>query len=166
MKKLLTVLLCFVILSGCEKKKDVKTEPLIFSGFACTVTTELNDVVITSSVIYDCAGGFEFTVLSPETLRDIKVSGKDGTFTLSGEGLTLETENKNLMPACIFRALSDCVSSVLGSYPVEIKNGERLYAYKCGDVTGALKTDENGIFRTLTVNGKEFTFESFSFAEK
>lgn len=166
MKKFLTVLMCLLILSGCENKQDVKTEPLIFSGFTCAVTTEMNNVVISANVSYDCAAGFDFTLTSPETLSGIKVKGVDGVFTLTGEGLTLEFENENLNPECIFKALGDCVSSVLGAYPVSVQGDEQIYAYKTEDAAGTLETYANGNFKVLTVNGTKFTFDGFSFTKQ
>lgn len=162
MKKLLCICLCFLFLAGCAKKQDVKTEPLTFSGFNAVVNTDFNGVTISSNVSFDFANGYEFSFASPETLKNLKVSGKDGEFTLSGEKLTLSLQSAKLPPSMVCRALCDCINAVSGAYPVKSSDGTREYAYSVDKIPCVLYTDENNNFKKLLVGGQEFIFESYS----
>ncbi len=163
MKKLLCVCLCFVLLAGCAKKQDVKTEPLVFSGFNAVVSTNFNGITISSSVNFDFANGYKFSFASPETLKNLTVSGKDGEFTLSNEKLTLSLQSAKLPPSMVCRALSDCINAVSGAYPVKNRNGTLEYAYTVDKTSCVLYTDENKNFKRLTVGSREFYFDSFSY---
>lgn len=163
MKKLLCICLCFMLLAGCAKKQDVKTEPLSFSGFDAVITTELNGISISSNVSYDFANGYKFSFNSPSSFKNLTVSGNDGEFTLSGEKLTLNLQSNKLPSSMICRALSDCVNAVSGAYPVRNNEGLSEYAYSVDKVPCVLYTDENKNFKKLLVGGQEFTFESFSY---
>ena len=147
MKKLLCVCLCFVLLAGCAKKQDVKTEPLVFSGFNAVVSTNFNGITISSSVNFDFANGYKFSFASPETLKNLTVSGKDGEFTLSNEKLTLNLQSAKLPPSMVCRALSDCINAVSGAYPVKNSNGTLEYAYTVDKTSCVLYTDENKNFK-------------------
>lgn len=164
MKKLLCICLCFMFLAGCAKKNDVKTEPLTLSGFDAVITTDLNGITLSSNVSYDFAGGYKFSFNSPETLKNLTVSGKDGEFTLTGEKLTLNLQSDKLPESMICRALSDCVDAVSGAYPIKNSNGLSEYAYSVDKVPCVLYTDEDKNFKKLIVGAQEFIFESFSYS--
>ncbi len=163
MKKLLCICLCFMFLAGCAKKNDVKKEPLNFSGFNAVITVEFNGIKISTDVSYNSANGYEFSFSSPKTLENIKISGKDGEFTLSGEKLTINLQGERLPPSMVCKALSDCISAVSGAYPVTENGGTLEYAYSVENVPCTLYTDENKNFKKLTVGAQEFIFESFSY---
>lgn len=164
MKKLLCICLCFILLAGCAKKQDnSKTEPLTFSGFNAVVNTDFNGITISSNVSFDFANGYKFSFASPETLKNLTVSGKDGEFTLSGEELTLSLQSAKLPPSMVCRAMSDCINAVSGAYPARKTDGTLEYAYTIDETSCILYTDENKNFKKLLVGGQEFYFESFSY---
>lgn len=162
MKKLLCICISFMLLAGCAKKQDVKTEPLSVSGFDAVITTDFNGITISSNVSFDFAKGYEFAFSSPKTLENITVSGKDGEFTLKGEKLTLSLQGEKLPPSMVCRALSDCINAVSGAYPVKSGDGTLEYAYSVDKVPCVLYTDGNNNFKKLLVGAQEFIFESFS----
>ncbi len=164
MKKLLCICLCFILLAGCAKKQDNnKTEPLTFSGFNAVVNTDFNGITISVGVSFDFANGYKFSFGSPETLKNLTVSGKDGEFTLSGEKLTLSLQSTKLPPSMVCRAISDCINAVSGAYPARKTDGTLEYAYTIDKTSCILYTDENKNFKKLLVGGQEFYFESFSY---
>lgn len=163
MKKLLCICLCFILLAGCAKKQDVKSEPLTFGGFNAVVNTDFNGITISSNVSFDFAKGYEFSFASPETFKNLTVSGKDGEFTLSGEKLTLSLQSTKLPPSMVCRAISDCINAVSGAYPARKTDGTLEYAYTIDKTSCILYTDENKNFKKLLVGGQEFYFESFSY---
>lgn len=152
-----------MLLAGCAKKNDVKKEPLNFSGFNAVITTEINGITLSSNVSYDFASGYKFSFNSPETLKKLTVSGKDGEFTLTGEKLTLNLQGDKLPSSMICRALSDCINAVSGAYPIKNSDGLSEYAYSVDKVPCVLYTDENKNFKKLLVGAQEFIFESFSY---
>lgn len=152
-----------MLLAGCAKKNDVKTEPLSFSGFHAVITTEFNGITLSSNVSYDFASGYEFTFNAPMSLKNLTVSGKDGEFMLSGEKLTLNLQSDKLPSSMICRALSDCINAVSGAYPIKNSDGLSEYAYSVDRVPCVLYTDENQNFKKLLVGAQEFIFESFSY---
>lgn len=152
-----------MLLAGCAKKNDVKTEPLSFSGFHAVITTEFNGITLSSNVSYNFASGYEFTFNAPMSLKNLTVSGKDGEFTLTGEKLTLNLQSDKLPSSMICRALSDCINAVSGAYPIKNSDGLSEYAYSVDRVPCVLYTDENNNFKKLLVGAQEFIFESFSY---
>ncbi len=163
MKKLLCICLCFMLLAGCAKKNDVKTEPLTLSGFNAVITTDLNGIEISSSVNFDFANGYKFVFDSPKLLKNLTVSGKDGEFTLSGEKLTLTLQTDKLPPLMVCRAISDCINAVSGAYPVKTDDGLFEYAYYVDNIPCRLYTDADKNFKKLIVGSQEFIFKSFSY---
>lgn len=163
MKKLLCICLCFILLAGCVNKQEVKTEPLTFSGFNAVINTNFNGITVSSNVSFDFADGYDFSFVSPETLKNLKISGKDGEFTLSGEKLTLSLQDGKLPPSMVCRAISDCINAVSGAYPARRTDGTLEYAYTIDETSCVLYTDENKNFKKLLVGGQEFYFESFSY---
>ena len=164
MKKLLCICfcICFLLCTGCSNFKDVKKEPLSFSGFSAVVRTELNGVTIISNVTYNSASGYKFTFTKPKTIENITISGSEGEFSLSGESLNLTLQSDKLPPSMICKALSDCVNAVSGASPIS-QNGTLQYAYFVDDVQCMLYTDENKNFQKITVGTQEFIFDSFSY---
>lgn len=166
MKRILSFSICFLFLlcTGCENLKDVKNEPLNFSGFTAVISLDMNGITLISNVTYDLANGYKFTFSSPETLKGTSISGKEGDFTLNGESLTLQLKSEDLPCAMICRAVYDCVNAVSGALPIE-ENDSLQYAYKTDDVSCVLYTDEQKNFKKLIVGNKEFIFTDFSYSE-
>lgn len=97
MKRILSICLLFLCLSGCGKDSELNMvmsfrEQLLKSNgynFCANITADYGDSVYTFSVncTFDCSGNMIFSVISPDS-----INGITGTVSGDGGGLTFDDE--------------------------------------------------------------------------
>ena len=159
MKKLLCILICVLLFAGCEKTKEAENEIPDFYGFKADVKTVVNDISISAKAEFTENEKLVFTVVSPESVKGMKISIKDEECEIEFNSLSFFIPLKSMPPDSLCVCLNACARSV--------KTAEFItdhYSYSYNGYTYNLYVDENNHFNKITVNENEIlTFENFEY---
>ena len=168
MKKVLCVLVCMLLLSGCgmTKTKEVEKEPLIFSGFNTVVKTKINNIEICGNARYAMNDAIYFEFSAPETINGTKIICRDGEYQVDFSGLSITLAGSKLPFNMICKSLETCINNVQGTTPQKDSATNQLfYTYSAEGYLCKLYVDaQTKEFIKLTVNEEEILyFENFEY---
>ena len=168
MKKILCVLLCVLMLNGCEKikTKDVEKEPLNISGFNTVVKTQINNIEICGSAQYVMNDALYFEFSAPETINGTKIVCRDGEYQIDFSGLSVTFAGNKLPFNMICKALETCIDNVQGTTPqIDSVTNQRVYTYNAEKhLCKLFVSQETKYFIKLTIDEKDVLyFENFEY---
>ena len=168
MKKVLCIVMVLMLLSGCGmfNTKDVKKEPLIFSGFNAVVTTEINDITISGNAEYSADDSLKFEFIQPETVKGATVLCCDGEYKIQFHDISVSFPSEKLSFNMICRAIETCVNNVQGKTPeIDGQSKMLVYSYTADNHLCQLYVEsETKYFVKLTVDGVDtLSFENFQY---
>lgn len=154
--------MCILVLSGCGRinTKENKNEIPNFTGFSTDVKTTFNNIEIMASAEYDEISGLCVTMISPESMKGMKIMCKDGECKLDFHELSFVISHKKLPFTSFFVALESCAENIKTA---TYENG--YYSYNVnGNLCNLYIDEETKHFRKLTVNGTDtLFFENFQY---
>ena len=135
MKKAAAIILCMIMLCGCEKKDKAMNQAIAFRqnlissdqcSFSCMIYADYGDIIHSFSMQceFDSQGTMNFQVTEPET-----ISGISGTIRSNGGELTFDGN------ALAFPILADGYLSPVSAPWVFMKALRSGYMDSCGEVT-------------------------------
>ncbi len=167
MKRILCVILCLFVLGGCtDKSKENQIEPLEISGFKSLITAQLNGIEISAQADVMSLDDITVTLVSPETVKDMKFTYKNGEYDVQYKGFDFGISLEALPLDNIIQNLKACLNSVQGALPNGEKSGESLtYSYAYNGHSCALYVNaETKAFENITVDGQTvLSFENFEY---
>ncbi len=168
MKRVLCIVMALMLFGGCGtlNKKDVKKEPLIFSGFNAVVTTKINDITISGKAEYYADNSLTFEFSQPETVKGATVVCSSGEYKIRFQDISVSFPSEKMSFYMICRAIETCVNNVQGKTPENDAESEMLvYSYTAENHLCKLYADsETKNFIKLTVDGVDVVyFENFQY---
>ncbi len=161
MKRFLCFFICVLLLTGCEKSsKEVENEISDFYGFKTDVKTVVNNINISASAEYIEFDKLVLTLTSPESVKGMKISIKDGECEIEYQSLSFSVPLRSMPFDSLCVSLNACAENI---QTAKYENG--YYTYYSNGNTYRLYTDEKTKdFTKIKVNEKEIiTFENFLF---
>lgn len=168
MKKVLCIVVALMLFGGCGmlNTKDVKKEPLIFSGFNAVVTTEINGITISGNAECYVVGSLNFEFIQPETVKGATIVCNSGEYKIQFQDITASFPSEKLSFNMVCRALETCIDNVQGKTPETDKQSDMLvFSYTAENHLCKLYADsETKNFIKLTVDGTDtLYFENFKY---
>ena len=168
MKKILCVLLCILLFGGCgfKKSKDVEKEPLLISGFRCTLRTTINDIEFVADAEYMESGTIQMEITSPQTVSGMQINCNNGEYAIHYKNLELIINGEKLPFRMICKTLEECINNAQGIIPQKDENGKSLvYSYNAQGHTCKLYVNtETKVFEKITVDETDaLHFENFTY---
>ncbi len=163
MKRFLCVFICFLLLAGCEKNsKEVKSEFPDFYGFKTEVKTTVNDVNVSAIAEYVEHSGLALTFTSPESVKGMKMSIKDGECEITMQSLSFVVPIQSMPYDSLCVSLNSCVENIRTA---KYENGCYTYS-KDGNTYHLYVDDKTKVISKIAVNEKEVvTFSNFCFSQ-
>jgi hypothetical protein len=160
MRKLLCVLIVFLLLAGCEKEKTKENEISDYRGFKTDVYTEINDIKIKGCALYSEPDNLVLTLTSPESVKGMEIICKDGECKVNFHELSFLIAYEHLPFNAIFVSLITCAQNAKSA---TYENG--CYKFKVKEYTYQLYIDEETRnFQNLMVDGTEILyFDNFEY---
>lgn len=159
MKKLLCILLCIVLLHGCEKEKDNKNEIPDFVGFKTKINTIINDVKISAEAEYESFGKLILTFSLPESVSGMQITLVDGEYSVKYDDLLFSVSADKMPYSMLGEMIVTCAENIKTS-TVENNN----YIFLSDNHTYKMILNESKGFKTLTVdNIYIIEFENFEY---
>lgn len=158
MKKILCVFIMILLLAGCEKENTKDVEIPDFRGFKTDVYTEINDIKITGSAVYNELNGLVLTLTSPESVKGMEIICKDGECKTNLHELSFSVSYENLPSNSLPTSLMACAENAKTAI---YENG--YYEFIVNGYTFQLYVDEKG-FKKLSTDGTDILhFENFGY---
>ncbi len=159
MKKLLCILLCIVLLHGCEKKKENKNEIPDFIGFKTKINTIINDVKISAEAEYESLGKLILTFSLPESVSGMQIILVDGEYNVKYDDLLFSVLAENMSYNMIGEMIITCAENIKTA---TIENN--CYIFLSDNHIYKMILDESKGFKTLTIdNTYVIEFEDFEY---
>lgn len=168
MKKFLCVLLCILLSGGCsfKKTKDVEKEPLLISGFRCTLRTTLNDIDITADAEYMDSGTIHMEITSPQTVSGMQINCNNGEYAVHYKNLELIVDGEKMPFRMICKSLEECINNAQGKTAQKDEDSDSfIYSYNAQGHTCKLYVNpETKAFQKIAVDGIDtLYFENFTY---
>ena len=166
MKKIFSLFLCIIFLTGCENfnNKDVKNEPLNFSGFTCTVETINNNVKICADVEYKIDGSVTISYLEPLNLNNIILTADDEVVTICQDNAVYTYPFSKAPTFIMSKTIKICGDLSKNKIPIKENDDLVLQLYENENLYKLYLDNENKEFKKLVLDsGSEIIFKNFEF---
>ncbi len=161
MKRFLCVLICLLLLAGCEKNsKEVENEILGFYGFRTDVKTVVNGINISAVAEYTETDKLILTLTSPDSVKGMTIKIKDGECEIEYQSLSFFVSVSSMPFDSLCVSLNGCAENFKTADYVN-----NYYSYSMDGYIYHLYVDkETNNFYKIMVNDNEIiTFENFRF---
>lgn len=162
MKKLLCVLVCILLLAGCNNNnaKEVENEIPDFNGFKTDVYTDVNGIKISAYAEYSVIDELVLTITSPESAKGMKIISKDGECKVDFQELSFSFSDEYLPFNAVCVSLKSCAENIKTATAENEYYSYSINGYNCH----LYVDDETKHFQKLTVNGTDtLIFENFEY---
>lgn len=159
MKKLLCVLLCILVLHGCEMKKDNKNDIPDFIGFKTKINTTINDVKISAEAEYESFGKLILTFSLPESAEGMLITLVDGEYSVEYNDLLFSVSAEKMPYSMLGEMIVTCAENIkLATI------GNDNYIFLLNNHIYKMILNESKGFKTLMVdNAYIIEFEDFEY---
>ncbi len=159
MKKLLCVLLCILVLHGCEMKKDNKNDIPDFIGFKTKINTTINDVKISAEAEYESFGKLILTFSLPESAKGMLITLVDGEYSVKYDDLLFSVSAEKMPYSMLGEMIVTCAENIKLA---TIENDN--YIFLLNNHIYKMILNESKGFKTLMVdNTYIIEFEDFEY---
>ncbi len=150
------------MLAGCtkQKSKEVENEIPDFLGFTTEFQATVNDVKLCGKAEYVAFNTLTMTFTAPETLKDMKITVKDGECEITLCELSFSLPCESLPFKALPNVLISCGENIKSA---KLENG--FYTFVSNDNKCEIYVENNTKrFQKLVVNGADtIFFENFTY---
>lgn len=146
-----------LMLSGCKNHEEIKAQTVFSSGF----TLSYNEMQIKGTIETFEDKSAEIKVESPEELKGLNISSKDGNYNIVYNGMTLSYTEENLPDGAFFKLILIALEKIQNSGTLEFEKVDSGYKAEeqteLGDISVVL--DEKFFIKSIKIQKQGFNLK-------
>lgn len=160
------VCISVAILTGC---KGAANSPDLNKSYSCTANIDYNNFACTAQLARLDSGAWEVLLLSPSSVKDIKLTYQSGDVTVSYKGLSFSLPDNSLPVQPVIDNIVGALDNAANGIGLEFdKDGKNVTVSGVNEeVNYAVTVNTEGAIVSLSMPdiGMEVTFEDFAFGD-